>query len=108
MSDVCPHRGASLAMGSLVGTTGKDGPGKCVKCPYHGLEFNAAGTCQKKNIHLDPIKVRATLFHCKKWPGGLRRSLPLGALGFAKSFVFASCCLLMGVLLILKSPRCKS
>jgi 5,5'-dehydrodivanillate O-demethylase len=32
----CPHRGASLVYGSVA-----DG----IRCPYHGLEFSAAGTC---------------------------------------------------------------
>lgn len=52
--DACPHRGASLAMGSLVGTVKE---GKCIKCPYHGLEFNAAGSCNKPNIFTDSLNV---------------------------------------------------
>jgi nitrite reductase/ring-hydroxylating ferredoxin subunit len=52
--DACPHRGASLAMGSLVGTVKE---GKCIKCPYHGLEYNAAGSCNKPNIFTDSINV---------------------------------------------------
>lgn len=69
LSDVCPHRGASLAMGSLVGTSSKDGRGKCVKCPYHGLEFDAAGTCEKKNIHTEPIKVGSARFYDRSLKG---------------------------------------
>jgi phenylpropionate dioxygenase-like ring-hydroxylating dioxygenase large terminal subunit len=39
ISDVCPHRGASLSQGICVfkGT---------VSCPYHGATFDAAGTCK--------------------------------------------------------------
>jgi phenylpropionate dioxygenase-like ring-hydroxylating dioxygenase large terminal subunit len=38
LSDVCPHRGASLSLGDCfyAGT---------VTCPYHGATFNAAGEC---------------------------------------------------------------
>jgi nitrite reductase/ring-hydroxylating ferredoxin subunit len=57
--DACPHRGASLAMGSLVGTLKE---GKCVKCPYHGLEFNAAGSCNKPNIFTGSLNVSPGLF----------------------------------------------
>lgn len=35
--DRCAHRGASLALGSLV-----DGR---IRCPFHGLEYDAAGRC---------------------------------------------------------------
>jgi nitrite reductase/ring-hydroxylating ferredoxin subunit len=37
IDDLCPHRGASLAEGSLNGTT--------VVCPWHGAEFDV--TCGK-------------------------------------------------------------
>lgn len=39
VSDVCPHRGASLSRGSCFfhGT---------ITCPYHGATFNAAGECK--------------------------------------------------------------
>jgi phenylpropionate dioxygenase-like ring-hydroxylating dioxygenase large terminal subunit len=36
-SDRCPHRGASLALGSV--TNG------CLRCPFHGWAFDASGTC---------------------------------------------------------------
>lgn len=54
LPEACPHRGASLAMGTIVGTTKE---GKCVKCPYHGLEFNKEGSCNKKNIFTDTLNV---------------------------------------------------
>jgi phenylpropionate dioxygenase-like ring-hydroxylating dioxygenase large terminal subunit len=38
LEDRCPHRFAPLHMGKIV-------RGDCVQCPYHGLEFNAAGAC---------------------------------------------------------------
>jgi phenylpropionate dioxygenase-like ring-hydroxylating dioxygenase large terminal subunit len=36
-ADVCPHRGASLALGRVV-----EG---CIQCPYHGWKFDASGVC---------------------------------------------------------------
>lgn len=37
MTDRCPHRGAQLLMGRVVGSE--------LQCPYHGWRFNAAGRC---------------------------------------------------------------
>ncbi|MBL8644465.1 MAG: aromatic ring-hydroxylating dioxygenase subunit alpha [Rhodospirillaceae bacterium] len=39
LSDVCCHRGASLAQGKVNGD--------CIACPYHGWEFDGAGRCTK-------------------------------------------------------------
>jgi phenylpropionate dioxygenase-like ring-hydroxylating dioxygenase large terminal subunit len=38
LQDRCPHRFAPLSMGKVVG-------GERLQCPYHGLEFDAAGAC---------------------------------------------------------------
>jgi len=38
LSNVCPHRGASLAQGSCK----DDGS---IACPYHGWQFNGSGSC---------------------------------------------------------------
>src|SRR5499427_4784975 len=38
LQDRCPHRFAPLSMGKIV-------RGDCLQCPYHGLEFDAAGAC---------------------------------------------------------------
>ncbi|MBM3799237.1 MAG: aromatic ring-hydroxylating dioxygenase subunit alpha [Actinobacteria bacterium] len=38
-SDICIHRGASLAGGKVVGD--------CVECPYHGWQFDTDGACVK-------------------------------------------------------------
>jgi len=35
----CPHRGADLARGRVVGDT--------VECPFHGLRFNGSGNCTR-------------------------------------------------------------
>jgi hypothetical protein len=39
VSDRCPHRGASLSLGRVVGDS--------VQCPYHGWEWNGTGTCTR-------------------------------------------------------------
>ena len=39
LSNVCTHRGGSLAGGKMRGD--------CVECPYHGWQFNGAGECVK-------------------------------------------------------------
>ena len=39
LEDRCCHRQAPLSMGRLIGNV--------VKCPYHGLEFDATGKCVK-------------------------------------------------------------
>jgi len=38
LEDRCPHRFAPLSMGKVL-------PGDRLQCPYHGLEFDAAGAC---------------------------------------------------------------
>jgi phenylpropionate dioxygenase-like ring-hydroxylating dioxygenase large terminal subunit len=38
LNDCCPHRGASLALGRLQGD--------CVECPFHGFQFDPAGSCR--------------------------------------------------------------
>jgi vanillate O-demethylase monooxygenase subunit len=37
LEDICPHRAAPLSMGKLENCT--------LRCPYHGLRFNAEGEC---------------------------------------------------------------
>ena len=39
LSNVCVHRGASLADGKVKGD--------CVECPYHGWQFNGEGACTR-------------------------------------------------------------
>jgi nitrite reductase/ring-hydroxylating ferredoxin subunit len=50
LRDVCPHQGAPLSAGTVVGQMRADGPGeyrfdsKCgqVRCPWHGWEYDLA------------------------------------------------------------------
>jgi phenylpropionate dioxygenase-like ring-hydroxylating dioxygenase large terminal subunit len=39
VSDRCPHRGASLSLGAVVGGS--------IQCPYHGWEWSGSGACTK-------------------------------------------------------------
>lgn len=38
--DRCAHRGAALALGTIVG-------GHTLQCPFHGLEYDSSGACVK-------------------------------------------------------------
>lgn len=38
LTDVCSHRGASLSQGKIRNN--------CIKCPFHGLEFDTDGSCK--------------------------------------------------------------
>ncbi len=38
MSDLCPHRGAALSVGKIIGN--------CIQCPFHGFEFDSSGRCK--------------------------------------------------------------
>ena len=71
-SDLCVHRGGSLAGGSVVGD--------CVQCPYHGWRYGADGACVEIPAN------RSGLPHSQKGPGrhlSLHRALRLrlGVLG---------------------------
>jgi phenylpropionate dioxygenase-like ring-hydroxylating dioxygenase large terminal subunit len=38
MADKCPHRGAALSVGKLIGD--------CIQCPFHGFEYDISGACK--------------------------------------------------------------
>lgn len=40
VEDKCAHRGAKLSQGRIVND-------KCIECPYHGWQYDKAGTCVK-------------------------------------------------------------
>ena len=57
LSDICVHRGASLADGRVT-----DG---CVECPYHGWRYNGEGACTVIPAHPDvsvPKRVRVDAY----------------------------------------------
>jgi phenylpropionate dioxygenase-like ring-hydroxylating dioxygenase large terminal subunit len=37
MHDLCPHRGVALSAGKLQGD--------CIRCPFHGFEYDSSGRC---------------------------------------------------------------
>ncbi len=45
-NDICSHRGMPLSLGT-------NAHGRGVQCPYHGLQFGAAGKCVKVPAHPD-------------------------------------------------------
>jgi phenylpropionate dioxygenase-like ring-hydroxylating dioxygenase large terminal subunit len=63
LSDLCVHRGGSLAGGWLTEDT------SCVVCPYHGWEFNGEGDCEKIPAHPQrgiPKKARVDSYPVKE------------------------------------------
>ena len=59
-SDLCVHRGGSLAGGAVVGG--------CIRCPYHGWRYDADGACveipaNRKGLPI-PRKARVDAYPC--------------------------------------------
>jgi nitrite reductase/ring-hydroxylating ferredoxin subunit len=73
LSNRCPHRGAELCRGMIVGLVGSDGPGtyslskpgEFIRCPWHGWEFDI----RTGQSWCDPKSVRARNFPVKVEPG---------------------------------------
>ena len=63
--DRCPHRWAPLSLGKLVGVDR-------LRCPYHGLEFGADGTCVR-NPH--PNYVIPAAMRVRSYPLAEKHSL---------------------------------
>ncbi|MCA9608912.1 MAG: aromatic ring-hydroxylating dioxygenase subunit alpha [Myxococcales bacterium] len=64
LDDRCPHRGASLAAGRVVGG--------CIECPFHGFQFDGDGTCTVLPAHGDepiPAAMRAPAYATKEAHG---------------------------------------
>src|SRR5262245_60749095 len=66
LSNRCPHKGAELCRGMIVGFVGSDGPGQYslsrpgefIRCPWHGWEFDI----RTGQSWCDPNSVRARQF----------------------------------------------
>jgi 3-phenylpropionate/trans-cinnamate dioxygenase ferredoxin subunit len=62
----CPHEGASLCKGQMVGLAESDGPGhyrmvrqgEMVRCPWHGWEFDV----RTGRSYCDPARTRVKSF----------------------------------------------
>lgn len=48
---VCPHRGANLAEGEVIGES--------LRCPYHGWKFSADGKCDDIPAQPDSVEIQA-------------------------------------------------
>ena len=69
VEDRCIHRGMPLTRGGQCS-------GEIIRCPYHGLEFDAEGTCVKIPGQ-DRIPARAKLITYPQLAGELFRLLTL-------------------------------
>jgi nitrite reductase/ring-hydroxylating ferredoxin subunit len=66
LRDVCPHQGAALSAGAVVSEVDADLPGdyrfdsshKCVKCPWHGWEYDL----KTGHSYYDPAHDRVRAF----------------------------------------------
>lgn len=66
ISDRCPHEGASLCRGSVIGLAQSDEPGvytmiregEFVRCPWHGWEFDL----KTGKSYCDPARTRVKSF----------------------------------------------
>jgi 3-phenylpropionate/trans-cinnamate dioxygenase ferredoxin subunit len=67
LTNRCPHKGAELCRGMIVGLAQSSGPGKYhlsrsgefIRCPWHGWEFDI----RTGQSWCDPKSVRARQFH---------------------------------------------
>jgi nitrite reductase/ring-hydroxylating ferredoxin subunit len=68
LRDTCPHRGARLSDGTVVGALSSDVPGeyafdgsrRLIKCPWHGWEFDLAtgqSWCDPTRTRVKPYPV---------------------------------------------------
>jgi phenylpropionate dioxygenase-like ring-hydroxylating dioxygenase large terminal subunit len=79
MSDKCPHRGAALSVGKLIG--------ECIQCAFHGFEYDARGICKlvpangrrhvpPKALHVQNYLVREAHGFVYIWWGKTRETYP--------------------------------
>lgn len=60
VSDQCTHRGAALSAGSVRGA--------CIRCPFHGLEFDARGACRFIPANGRASKEDISRYNVKRYP----------------------------------------
>jgi 3-phenylpropionate/trans-cinnamate dioxygenase ferredoxin subunit len=73
LSNRCPHKGAELCRGMIVGLAQSSAPGEYhlarsgefIRCPWHGWEFDI----RTGQSWCDPKSVRARQFHVRVEPG---------------------------------------
>ncbi len=77
--DFCPHRGARLSQGQIIG--------ECVECPFHGFIYDPSGACKlipangrnaqiPKAFHLQSYPVQEAHGWVYLWWGATREDLP--------------------------------
>jgi len=87
LSNRCPHKGAELCRGRIVGLAQSSTPGdyrlsrlgEFIRCPWHGWEFDI----RTGQSWCDPKSVRARQFHVTVEPGSQLLKGPYAAETFA-------------------------
>jgi len=60
VSDQCPHRGAALSAGAVKGD--------CIRCPFHGLEFDHNGACRFIPANGKSSRRKNCRYHPERYP----------------------------------------
>ena len=61
----CPHQGAALCEGPLIGLAQSTTPGEIIRCPWHGWEFDI----RTGQSYCDPRRFRARAYPATIEPG---------------------------------------
>ena len=75
----CPHQGAALCEGPLIGLAQSRNPGEIIRCPWHGWEFDI----RTGQSWFDPAKVRVRRYEVTVAPGNVATDEPPPAPGLA-------------------------
>lgn len=59
VTDQCTHRGAALSLGKVVD--------RCIQCPFHGLRFDADGSCTEVPANGRASAADLSRFNVKSW-----------------------------------------
>ncbi len=63
----CPHQGAALCEGPLIGLAQSTDPGEIIRCPWHGWEFDI----RTGQSYCDPRRFRAKAYPVNVEPGAV-------------------------------------